>query len=171
VLPAAPPAVAPRVLRAGLAAAAAVLTAAVAHRVAHGTVDGVGAAWAFAGLLVPAWWSTGRELGWARLALIQLAGQQAAHLALAATAGASGLLPADLMFHAHLVAAALTAWWLRAGERRAWAALRRATQVMPARPALRPVPPPRPVPPECVTSPIVAVLRHAVARRGPPRRA
>jgi hypothetical protein len=158
------------VLRAGLAAAAAVLTAVAAHRVAHGTVDGVGAAWAFAGLVAPAWWLTGRELGWARLALVQLGGQQVAHLALAATAGAGGLLPLDLMFHAHLAAAALTACWLRMGERRAWAALRRAALVVLNRPpTLRPTArPSRPVPPDPGPSRVVEGLRYALARRGPP---
>lgn len=171
MLPPAPQPSAPRVLRAGLAAAAAVLTAVVAHRIAHGSVDAAGAAWVFAGLVGPAWWLSGRELGWARLALVQLAGQQAAHLVLSATAGSADLLPADLMFHAHLAAAALTACWLRVGERRAWAALRRAVRIVLSPPAFRlEVEPTRPAPPATGSVAVVEVLRHAVARRGPPLR-
>jgi hypothetical protein len=170
-MPPAVPPPGPRALRAGLAATAAVLTAVLAHRLAHGSADAAGALWALAGLVGPAWWLTGRELGWGRLALVQLAGQQVAHLALAATAGTGGdgLLPPDLMVHAHLAAAALTACWLRAGERRAWAALRRVARVVLTRPAPRPLLLPDPVAPEAGPSPVVAALRHCMARRGPPR--
>ena len=168
--PAVPPP-GPRVVRAGLAAAVAVLAAVLAHRLAHGSADVTGAVWALAGLAGPAWWLTGRELGWTRLALAQLAGQQVAHLALTATAGTGGdgVLPPDLMVHAHLAAAALTACWLRAGERRAWAALRRVAQVVLTRPALPTPVRPDPVLPKTVPNPVVAALRHVLARRGPPR--
>jgi hypothetical protein len=95
-----------------------------------------------------------------------------AHLALVAGAGAHSALPTDLMLYAHLAAAALAAGWLRVGERRAWAAVRRVARVVLTRPAIGPIPPPaRPLPPEPERSPAARLLRHAMARRGPPRTA
>ncbi len=165
------PAVPPRVLRAGLATALAVVTACAAHVSGQGSIDVAGVAWAFAALIGPAWWLARRERGWAALALTQLGAQQVAHVALAAAADHSHHvgLGADLMLYAHLVAAALTGAWLRWGERRAWAAVRRyllvvlALTVVPTgAPAAVAVPRPPARPSRS------RLLRHAVARRGPP---
>jgi hypothetical protein len=113
-------------LRAGLSATVAVLVSAIAHAAAGGTVNLAAAGWALAALVVPAAWLARRERGWLGLAAAQLAGQQAAHMALTASHDAYGaaLLPTDLMLYGHLLAAAVTAFWLRVGERRAFAAIR-----------------------------------------------
>ncbi len=169
----------PRALRAALAAAVAVGVAALAHRAGHGSVDATGVAWAFAALTGPAWWVARRERGWGALAASQLIGQQAAHLALSTASGpeahAAALLPTDLMVHLHLAAAGLTAVWLRLGERRAWCAAgrvrRRLTLAVAHLLAGTPAPTAPPLRPRC--APPLArtrtlLLRHALARRGPP---
>jgi hypothetical protein len=169
------PALSAVALRAGLSATAAVLVAAVAHATAGGAVDFAAAGWALAALVVPAAWLARRERGWLGLVAAQLAGQQAAHMALTASHDAYGaaLLPTDLMLYGHLLAAAVAALWLRAGERRAFAAIR---GILDAGRLLiiagPPVPPlvraPRlDAPPEWL---VPAFLRHCVARRGPPPR-
>lgn len=170
----------PRALRAALAVAAAVLVGAGAHTLGGGTVDVAAAAWTFAALAAPAWWLIGRERGWASLAVAQLVGQQLVHLTLTSLAGDAhvhGALPADLMLYAHLLAAALTGAWLRLGERRAWAAARQARDavaVLLARLiALAGTPqvvatPARPAPPPVIARRPGALLRHTLARRGPP---
>ncbi|GAA3244437.1 hypothetical protein GCM10017691_50490 [Pseudonocardia petroleophila] len=106
-----------RVLRSGAAAALAVVVAVLAHGGAGGSVDLAGAGWVFAALAGPSWWLAGRERGWTVLAVAQLAGQQVAHTALTGPdpSHVGGLLPMDLMLHAHLAAAALCALWLRWG--------------------------------------------------------
>jgi hypothetical protein len=161
-------------LRVGFAAGLAVLAACLAHAAAGGPVDVAGAAWAFVGLLGPAWWLARRERGWGAIVLTQLGAQQLAHLVLAASAASAGhaghvATSPDLMLYAHLVAAALAGAWLRAGERRAWAAVRRFLLVL--------VPPPalpwaaglvRPAPRPPVAAVGARLLRHAMARRGPP---
>ncbi|MGH3912019.1 MAG: hypothetical protein ACRDTC_01205 [Pseudonocardiaceae bacterium] len=96
-------------------------------------------------LLAPAWWLTGRERGWAPLAGALLAGQLAAHALFTGTSPEIGpdavttmspghhevgWLPVDLMLLGHLLAAAVGAAWLRRGERRAWAAARRAAAAL-----------------------------------------
>ncbi|MBW0135945.1 hypothetical protein [Pseudonocardia abyssalis] len=161
-----------RVLRSGAAAALAVLVAVLAHGGAGGSVDLAGAGWVFAALAGPAWWLAGRERGWAVLAVAQLAGQQVAHTALTGPdpSHVGGLLPTDLMLHAHLAAAALCALWLRWGERRAWAAVRAVVRVvLLAVAGLRvPIAPaPLRAASEVPVRPVV-LLRHAVALRGPP---
>jgi hypothetical protein len=151
-----------------------VLAAAGAHAACGGTVDLTGAGWAFAALAGPAWWVTGRERGWAMLAGAQLAAQQVAHVAMAGPAAdvhAGGLLPMDLMLYLHLAAAALAAVWLRIGERRAWAAARAVLRI-----CVLVVAGPLPVvgvpSTRCPAAPVArvrsALLRHALARRGPP---
>jgi hypothetical protein len=160
-----------RALRTVLATGAAVVTAGLAHRVGQGTVDVGGAVWAFAVLLGPACWLAGRERGWICLALTQLAGQQIAHLALNRS-DAHELLPADLMLYAHLAAAALTAVWLRVGERRAFAAVRCLAAAVLGHCTIRVEPPDTgaspAVPPAPGRRPVGRCLRHALVRRGPP---
>jgi hypothetical protein len=156
-------------LRAGLAAGTAVGVASAAHGAGHGEFAVVGAVGAFVALLGPAWWLTRRERSWGAHALTQLAAQQAVHAALSVTAGGSGHLPNDLMLCAHLLAAALTGYWLRWGERRAWAAARRLLGgVLPPRPPTPRTAAPPPAVPAAANRPPALVLRHTLARRGPP---
>jgi hypothetical protein len=74
---------------------------------------------------------------------------------------------------AHVAAAAVSAWWLRRGERAAWGLARRIAAVVlrPARalPVRPPVPAPRvPAASAAACRPRATVLRHVVVRRGPP---
>ncbi|MCO1660160.1 hypothetical protein [Pseudonocardia humida] len=163
----------PRALRAGLAAGLAVAAAVLAHAAGGGSVDPGGAAWAFAALVAPAWWLARRERGWGAIALTQLGAQQLVHVLLSnagehAAHGAHVLVGADVMLYAHLAAAALTGAWLRWGERRAWAAVRRfLLVVLPHLPPVGAAPAVGlPCPP--VQHPAGALLRHAAPRRGPP---
>ncbi|GLY77125.1 hypothetical protein [Actinoallomurus iriomotensis] len=78
------------------------------------------------------------------------------------------------MTFAHVAAAAVSAWWLRRGERAVWRLARRvaAALVRPAR-ALLSAEPPVCVAPRLQTAapgaaPRGALLRHVVIRRGPP---
>jgi hypothetical protein len=150
---------------------------------------------AAAALVAPAWWLTGRERGWGPLAGALLAGQLAAHVLFTVTAPAgdtgmhpspghvdsghhaAGWLPVDLMLLGHLLAAVVGAAWLRRGERRAWAAARRAAAALHQTLSVllgRPVQVPagggvlcwdtregRPTQQR-------VVLRHTIIRRGPP---
>ena len=94
----------------------------------------------------------------------------------AAHGGGNGLL----MTLAHCVAALVAAWWLRRGERAAWAMARRVAaaadrpvRLLLALQAAETAAPPRPVrfvPPEDDAAPVRRVLRHQVVRRGPPAR-
>ncbi|MFC5181010.1 hypothetical protein [Actinomadura harenae] len=74
---------------------------------------------------------------------------------------------------AHTLAALVTAWWLRRGEKAAWSLARRiAAAASPPRPLLPDVrvaarPAVRPV--ARILPARTAPLRHAVSRRGPPR--
>ncbi|MFC5747306.1 MFS transporter [Actinomadura rugatobispora] len=81
---------------------------------------------------------------------------------------------------AHVVAAVVSAWWLRRGERAAWTLARR-VMVLAGRPlrvllALLGAEPAAPAPRTPVVRAVVpaasagGVLRHQVVRRGPPRR-
>ena len=143
--------------------------AAAAHAAGHGHVDLAGLAWAFVAVLGPAWWLTRRERGWGAHALAQLIAQQAVHATLNASAGGSAHIPPDLMLYAHLAAAALTGCWLRWGEARAWAAARRlVARVLPTLPSTPDAPTPPPAPPLAASRPTALVLRHTLARRGPP---
>lgn len=151
-------------------------------------------AWAvltgFAGALGVTWALAGHERSLATLFGGLLGGQFALHTLYAnaasyadtaamAESGHHGgsLMPGQgsglLMTLAHVVAAALSAWWLRRGERAVWSLARRLS----FRPALLllvepPVLPPRaPVAPAAdVPPPVERVLRHQVTRRGPPLR-
>ncbi len=156
-------------LRAALASGSAVGVAASGHAIGHGTVGIAGLAWAFLALLGPAWWLSRRERSLGAHALTQLAGQQAVHLALSASAGHGGPVAGDLMLYAHVAAAVLTGCWLRWGERRAWSALRRlvagALPVPVVLPPAAPALPATPLPP-CRRP--AALLRHSLDRRGPP---
>jgi len=163
----------PRALRAGLAAGLAVASAVLAHIAGGGSVDPGGAAWAFVALVGPAWWLARRERGWGALALTQLGAQQLVHVLLTQTAehahhGSHVLAGADLMLYAHLAAAALTGAWLRWGERRAWAAVRRFLLVVVALVAPVATAPAVVVPCPPVLRPAGALLRHTAPRRGPP---
>ncbi|MGQ0777567.1 MAG: hypothetical protein ACT4NY_24685 [Pseudonocardiales bacterium] len=135
-----------RVTRTGAAAGVALTAAACAHLGAGATtVASTGLLAAAAALVAPAWWLTGRERGWGALAGALLVGQLAAHALFTVTspgaaAGAATAmspehheadwLPVDLMLVGHLLAAAVGAAWLRRGERRAWAAARRAAAAL-----------------------------------------
>lgn len=96
-------------------------------------------------------------------------GQQAAH-GQAMSPSSSG----TAMTLAHVAAAAVSAWWLRRGERAVWGLARRIAAVilrparalllrLPVRTALR-----VPAAPVAASRPHATVLRHVVVRRGPP---
>lgn len=181
-----------RVARTGAATGVALAAAASGHLGAGGAaLSASGLLAAAAALVAPAWWLTGRERGWGPLAGALFAGQLAAHALFTATSPAGdmgmhlspehhgmGRLPVELMLLGHLLAAAVGAAWLRRGERRAWAAGRRAAaalhqtlSVLTGRPVrvsadggvlcwdLR----------EGRPTQQRVVLRHAIIRRGPPR--
>jgi hypothetical protein len=174
------PAAPHRAARALVLTCTAVAVAVGAHVAGGGAVDVGGIAAAFPVLLGLVWSLTDRERGWLPIAGAQLAGQQAVHSILewgTHPAAGSGALPADLVFYAHIAAAALLAAWLRCGERRVWAAARRAIQAVAAHVQFligllgyRPPADPRPSRPRSTTLPAYArtLLRHAVVRRGPP---
>jgi len=129
-----------RLARTSAAAGVALAAATGGHLAAGGMAFSTpGMLAAAAVLALPAWWLTGRERGWGLLAGALIAGQLGAHVVFNATMGTGGpamelapgrhqhgWLPTDLMLLGHLLAAAVGAAWLRRGERRAWAAARRA---------------------------------------------
>lgn len=129
-----------RLARTGAAAGVALAAAAGGHLAAGGmALSAPGMLAATAALALPAWWLTGRERGWGLLAGALVGGQLGAHAVFTAALGTggqvtehhqSGWLPTDLMLLGHLLAAAVGAAWLRRGERRAWAAARRAAIVV-----------------------------------------
>lgn len=142
-----------RVARTGAAAGVALAAAAGGHLGSGGAVSAPGLLAAAVALVAPAWWLTGRERGWAPLAGALLTGQLAAHTLFTTTSPtgeavmhinhghhspghlspghhAVGWLPVDLMLLGHLLAAVVGAAWLRRGERRAWAAARRAAAAL-----------------------------------------
>jgi hypothetical protein len=124
---------------------------------------------------------TERSLGTIFAAL--LAGQFVLHALFAAAqygqqpAHGQAMAPSSsgtAMTLAHVAAAAVSAWWLRRGERATWGLARRIAAVIlrPAR-ALLARPPVRaaprvPVAPAAARRPGATVLRHVVVRRGPP---
>ncbi|NVI88537.1 hypothetical protein [Actinomadura sp. BRA 177] len=97
-------------------------------------------------------------------------------VAASAAQGGNGLV----MTLAHCVAALVAAWWLRRGERAAWAMVRwvaaaadRPVRLLPALLTIEAAVPPRPVPvvPAADAGTAIGrVLRHQVVRRGPPPR-
>jgi hypothetical protein len=175
------PLVAPhRAARALVLTCTAVAVAVGAHVAGGGAVDVGGIAAAFPVLLGLVWSLTDRERGWLPIAGAQLAGQQVVHSILewgSHPAAGADALPADMVFYAHIAAAALLAAWLRCGERRVWAAARRAIRAVAAHVRFllgllgyRAPEDPRPSRPRSTTLPAYArtLLRHAVIRRGPP---
>jgi hypothetical protein len=171
-----------RAARAVVLTGTAVAVGVGAHLLGSGAVSLGGVAAAFAVLLALGWSLTDRERGWLPIAGAQLAGQQVVHSLLewdAPThpAAATGGLPADVLLYAHLLAAALMATWLRCGERRVWAAARRAVRAVAARwrvlgaligyraPGHRRPPSPGSAP---LAAYVPELLRHIVTRRGPP---
>jgi hypothetical protein len=169
-----------RATRALVLACTAVAVGVGAHLAGGGTVGLGGVTAAFPVLLGLAWSLADRERGWLAIAGAQLAGQQVMHSVLEwgdRHPGATGGLPADAFLYAHVVGAAAMAVWLRCGERRAWAAARRAARAVIARlwflvgllgdgaPAYPEPPTPRSLPLPTYTG---TLLRHAVVRRGPP---
>jgi hypothetical protein len=166
-----------RFLRALALTGAAIAVGAAAHLLGGATVVPAALAVAFPVLLGLSWPLTGRERGWLPIAGAQLAGQQVVHTVLDRFGEAveSGL-PVDLFLYGHVAAAALVAVWLRRGERRTWAAARRAARLVARWWArllvlLRRGTPPRPAQPVAAPEPLAhrpPLLRHAVVRRGPP---
>jgi hypothetical protein len=155
----------------------ALLAGAAGHVVAGGTLSGPPIAVAAALLLAPSWLMTAREQRFPAIAALLAVGQLSTHVTLTALTSASHAthtpaksgVPAVAMLLAHLAATILLAWWLRHGERRIWAALRRCAQVL-----LRAAPPLptgtglRPAFAEAAVLARPAMLRHAVVLRGPP---
>lgn len=133
-------------------------------------------------MAVPAWWLTGDERGWERLAGFQLAAQFGGHALFVLTAtdpaAHAGHLPTgpDLVLLVHVIGAVAAGAWLRAGERRAVMAARRAVDVLRRlvrgllgtwHPTCGPGAPPWPA----LASEhrvVVVRLRHSIVHRGPP---
>ena len=162
-----------RLLRSVVAALVASICGAGAHLLGGGVVYPVGLFGSALLLTAVAWLLADRERDWLALAAGQLVGQQLVHGGLGVLAGASTfpLLPHDVMLYLHLAAALLAAGWLRGGERRAWAAVRRLITpfLVPALPCPRPPAAARPVGVDTTTERGAAVvLRHLLVRRGPP---
>jgi hypothetical protein len=166
-----------RFLRALVLSGAAVAVGAGAHVLGGAAVDPIALAAAFPVLLGLSWPLTRRERGWLPVAGAQLAGQQVVHTLLSRAGDAiEPGLPVDLFLYGHVAAALLVAVWLRRGERRTWAAARRAAETVARWWArvfvlLVRVTRPRPVQPVTPPEPLVPrspLLRHAVVRRGPP---
>ncbi|WP_018653998.1 hypothetical protein [Actinomadura flavalba] len=178
-----PPVPQHRAARAVVFATVCTVLAAVAHASASavpvppGTLLG-----GFAGAVLVAYALAGHERSLPVIGGVLLGGQFALH---SLYAGASpdllghhpALAPAhhaggSWMTAAHAGAACVSAWWLRRGERAAWSLARRALfrPLLPLRVVL-PVPPAVALPVYSVpVRPIGLLLRHDVARRGPPFR-
>ncbi|XVQ14670.1 hypothetical protein ACQP1W_19690 [Spirillospora sp. CA-255316] len=177
-----------RLVRATVFAAVCVLLTSLAHFTASGMVM---APWTvtlgFAGVLAFAFTLSGHERSLPTILGGLLLGQFALHVLFAANHGqhhpgaappmAPDGGPDAAMTAAHLLAAAVSAWWLRRGERHAWRLARLAARVLilpfllvyaaSVPPERRPVAPP--ASPD-VPRPVTAVLRHALVLRGPPVR-
>jgi hypothetical protein len=171
LVPAEPPC---RGLRASLAAGAAVTLGVIGHAVGGGDPTAAGMVLSFAAMVGPSWLLAGRERGLLTIVALQVAAQQVVHPLLTLGGGPTvSAVPHDVMFLAHLLGALVMAVWLSAGERRAWAAARRAVERLtllclplpvprPRRPAAAPIEQP---PARC---PRRRLLRYEVVRRGPP---
>jgi hypothetical protein len=146
----------------------------------------------FAGVLAVAWVLTGAERSLATILGGLLGGQFAFHAMFTAAQPGPSIMdhsgPPTLMTGghggtamtlAHVMAAVVSAWWLRRGERAVWKLARRVAALadrsiwarwalpdsvpsVPLTPAFSPVNPP--------IRPRSAALRHSVVRRGPPLR-
>ncbi|MGK5552986.1 MFS transporter [Actinomadura kijaniata] len=172
-----------RASRAVLFATVVVALATLGHGLASSHAVPVWAVLAgFAGTLGVTWALAGHERSLATIFGGLLGGQFALHTLYANASLGSGhhggsLMPGRdsgwTMTFAHVVAAALAAWWLRRGERALWSLARRLT-FRPAPPLVvePPAPPARiPVVPVAdVPVPVARALRHQVVRRGPPLR-
>ncbi|MFC5234585.1 hypothetical protein [Pseudonocardia zijingensis] len=121
--------------RAAGAVAAALATTAGGHALATGAPPPlVGLLLTAAVLAGPAWWLTGGERGWERLAGAQLAAQFGGHalfvLTAADPAAHAGHGRQELVLLVHVLGAAAAGAWLRRGERRAVAAARRTVALL-----------------------------------------
>ncbi|MHA6619320.1 hypothetical protein [Pseudonocardia sp. DLS-67] len=119
------------------AVAAAMATTAGGHLIATGhPPPPPGLLLALVLMAVPAWWLTGDERGWERLAGFQLAAQIGGHALFVLTAtdptahAAHQPTGPDLVLLFHVFGAAVAAAWLRAGERRAVMAAHRAVEAL-----------------------------------------
>ena len=175
-----------RLARALALACVATVIGAASHVLSGGPVTVTGAVCTLPTLVALTWPITDRERGWLTILGVQLAGQQMAHALFDlgagtdhAAASVSGPLPVDVWFYGHVLAAVVVSIWLRHGERRTWAAARRAADTLvrhwrrllallaerhdsapPGAPAVG-----------ATDQPAVAThlpLRHSVIRRGPP---
>ena len=148
-----------------------------AHVLGGGAPSAAGAVPAALALVGPAWLLAGRERAFVTIAGAQLAGQQLVHAWLELDSAVAHLPPPDdVSLYGHVLAALAVAAWLRCGERRVWAAARRAARAVAvwwrwvrARRTAPQAPPPLPlgVPRVFCRSPGV-VLAHVLVRRGPP---
>jgi hypothetical protein len=189
-----------RTARAVVFATVCVTLAIAGHVLAAGTVPAWSAAVGFVLVLGVTLLLAGHERSLATILGGLLGGQFALHTLFTATAGpvhhpaahgamAHGpdvLVPVahgtdgPAMTLAHTLAALVAAWWLRRGERAAWALARRLAaaadrpiRLLLALLTVEPAAPPRriPVTPAAVAGPATGrVLRHQVVRRGPPPR-
>ncbi|XRQ06781.1 hypothetical protein ACN3XK_61315 [Actinomadura welshii] len=195
-----------RTARAVVFATVCVTLAIIGHVLAAGTVSTWAAAAGFCGVLGVTLMLAGHERSLATILGGLLGGQFALHTLFTAASGpvsepvhhpashGAGAMAAnpDVMLQvahgadgsamtlAHTVAALVAAWWLRRGERAAWALARRVAAAA-DRPirlllALLAVEPPAAaprtpgVPAAAAVTAIGRVLRHQVVRRGPPPR-
>jgi hypothetical protein len=166
-----------RLLRSGVAASVAGALGVSGHVMAGGSIRFWAVVGAGAVAAAVVWVCAGRERDTWTIAALQVRLQLFVHTVLAtgAVPAVGGVVPHDLMLHAHVVAGLLTAVVLRAGERRTWAAARRiAARIAswclrvtggPMRRSAGPVFAPAPA------LRVVArhrLLRHTLVLRGPP---
>lgn len=173
-----------RLARAVVFAAVCVMLGIVGHVLAsRASVSFTAVVWGFAGITVVAVVLAGRERSLATILTGLLGGQFALHaLFAAAEHGQSPHGPVSagtvhggyIMTLAHVVAALVSAWWLRRGEHAIWvlarkiAAAGRRLRVLLVPPVLIEPSARLPVPVSAMLGRRVQVLRHVVSRRGPP---
>ena len=166
--------------RALVVAAAATAIGAASHLLNGGSLSVVGSVCALPVLVALAWPLTDRERGWLPILGVQLAGQQAAHVLFQLGADghdSSAAVSTDAWFCGHVLTAVVVTAWLRHGERRTWAAARRAARTLSRhwrrllalfeQPAT--FSPGVPAPVHRPPAPTSRSLRHSLVRRGPPR--
>jgi hypothetical protein len=139
------------------------------HALGGGEITPAGVLGAVALMIVPAWLLAGRRRDWLTIAASQLVGQELVHAMLGGAGAPGALLPHDLMLPLHVIAAMVAAAWLQVGERRAFAAVRRAVAawlwwVGPPTSAVTVVAPQ----PMSRLGAGAILLRHVLVRRGPP---
>lgn len=173
-----------RLARAVVFAAVCVALGAVGHMLAsHASVPLMAVVAGFAGIAVVAVVLAGHERSLTTILIGLLGGQFALHaLFAAAQHGQSPHGPLSsgtahggyAMTLAHVVAAVVSAWWLRRGERAIWGLARKIVATAGRRLRVLLVPPPMgplvrlPVPASATPGRRVQVLRYVVSRRGPP---